>query len=65
MEKVVFYVYKRYLKECRMQPAQGNIDLLIAIVPAIELVCLMHPTEHAWYSHQQARLKCTIDSHVS
>lgn len=37
---------------------------MIVTVPAIELVCLMHPTEHAGYSHQQARLKCNSESTV-
>lgn len=37
----------------------------IMSAPAIQLVGLMHPTEHSWYSHQQARLQtqqCTLNT---
>lgn len=33
-------------------------DCMICCLPAIELVCLMQPTEHARNSYQQAILKC-------
>lgn len=39
-------------------------DCMICCLPAIELVCLMQPTEHARNSNQQAILKyqCKVNS---
>lgn len=41
-------------------------EIIVAVsVPAIELVCLVHPTQRARYSHKQAGLKCVSEKMVN
>lgn len=41
-------------------------EIIVAVsVPAIKLVCLVHPTQRAWYSHKQTRLKCVREKMVN